>query len=59
VQRLAGDDLIRVNAAKDQQMVIWRQMMEGLDGRPEPLVFVQKAENTDQHSVGGQRVEYR
>src|SRR5258707_72657 len=53
------EELDRVDAAEDQQMVVCRQMMESLDGRPEPLVLVQEPENADQHCVGWQRGEHR
>src|SRR5260221_4048831 len=48
-----------MDAAEDQQMVVCRQMMESLDGRPEPLVLVQEPENADQHCVSWQRGEHR
>ncbi len=48
-----------VNAAKDQQMMVVRQVVQRLNGRPDPLVFVEKAKNPDQHGVGRQIVEHR
>ena len=59
VDRAMRGDLVRVDAAKEQQMMIIRQMMQRLDRGSEAFVFVQEAKHADQHRVGRQRVEHR
>ena len=51
MKRLTGGDLIRVDAAENQQMVVCRKVVERLDRRAKSLVLVQETENTDQDGV--------
>jgi len=51
MDRPPAGDLIRMNPAEDQQMVVFRQMMQCPDRRPKALVLVQKAEYPDQYGV--------
>ena len=59
VSRLVGHDLVRVNAAEDQQVMVVRQVLQRLNGRSDTLVFVEKAKNPDQDRVGWQLGEHR
>jgi hypothetical protein len=56
VNRLMGGDLVRVDAAVDQQVMCFWQMVKRPDRRPEALIIVKKAKNADEHRVGGQLV---
>ena len=59
VPLLPRGDLLRMDAAKDQQMMVFRQMLQRLNGGSDAFVFVDETENPDQHRVGRQRVEHR
>ena len=59
VQLLPRGDLLRVHAAEDQQMIVFRQMLQRLNGGSDSFVFVDETENPDQHRVGRQGVEHR
>ena len=52
-------NLVWMNAAEDQQMVIFGQVMERLDRCPEAFVLVEESKDSDQHRNLGQGIEHR
>src|SRR5271155_1305057 len=52
-------DFIWVDAAENQQMIIFRQVMQCLDDGIEPLVAPEKPEHPDQSASGRDVIEYR
>jgi hypothetical protein len=55
---LARRDLVRMNAAEDQQVMIVREVSQGLDSGPDSLIFIEETKDADQHAVIGQPVEH-
>src|SRR5690242_1048467 len=57
VSGLSGGDLVRMNAAEDQQVVVRRKIAQRLDRCSYPFIFVDKTENADEYDVSRQLVE--
>src|ERR1700674_169300 len=51
-------DFVRVNAAEDQQMVIFGQVMQGPYDSVKPLVPPEEAKDADQLAFLGNRVQH-
>jgi hypothetical protein len=52
-------NLVWMNAAEDQQMVVFGQVMERLDRCPEAFVLVEETKDPDQYRILGQGIEHR
>ena len=56
---LSAGDFLRMNAAENQQVVVFRQMLQRLNRSSDTLVFVEEPEHADQRRIGRQLVEHR